>query len=84
MRIGFYFSPGYGYYSVPRAYQNVRYYEGQYLPAFFLAYEIRDHSAWGLPWPPAGTMWVWVDNNIYLVDRYDGYILDVIWGAWTW
>lgn len=84
MRIGFYFSPGYGYYSVPRNYRNQRYYEGQYLPSVFWRYTLNDYNTWGLPWPPAGTRWVWVDNSIYLIDEYDGYIVDVIYDAWRW
>lgn len=84
VRIGFYFSPGFGYYSVPRSYWGQRYHEGERLPAFFWRYEIRDYASWGLPWPPAGAMWVWVDNNIYLVDRFDGYIIEAIHDAWRW
>ncbi|RZJ19520.1 MAG: hypothetical protein EON91_01080 [Brevundimonas sp.] len=84
MRIGFYFAPGYGYYNVPRSYWGQRFHEGSYLPSLFWRYEIRDYAAWGLPWPPAGTMWVMVDNNIYLVDRFDGQIIDVIHDAWRW
>ncbi|QBX38505.1 hypothetical protein E4M02_09085 [Brevundimonas sp. S30B] len=84
MRIGFYFAPGYGYYSVPRSYWGQRFYEGQFLPSIFWRYEIRDFERWGLPWPPAGTMWVFVDNSIYLVDRFDGYVIEAIHDAWRW
>ena len=31
-----------------------------------------------------GTRWVLVDNHIYLIDQYDGYIIDVIFDAWSW
>jgi Ni/Co efflux regulator RcnB len=84
VRVGFYFSPGYGYYSVPRSYWGRRYHEGQYLPSLFWRYEITDPGYWGLPWPQPGTMWVWVDNNIYLVDRFDGYVIEAIHDAWRW
>ena len=84
MRIGFYFAPGYGYYNVPRSYWGRRYYEGDFLPSLFWRYELRDWAYWGLPYPPAGTMWVFVDNNIYLVDRYDGYIIEAVYDAWRW
>lgn len=84
VRIGFYFAPGYGYYRVPRSYWGRRFYEGDFLPSLFWRYEIRDYAAWGLPWPPAGTMWVMVDNTIYLVDRFDGRVLDVLYDAWRW
>ena len=29
-------------------------------------------------------MWVWVDNNIYLVDRFDGFVIEAIHDAWRW
>lgn len=84
VRIGFYFAPGYGYYNVPRSYWGRRFHEGELLPSIFWRYEIRDFDRWGLPWPPAGTMWVFVDNSIYLVDRYDGYVIEAIHDAWRW
>lgn len=84
MRVGFYFAPGYGYYNVPRSYWGRQFYAGQFLPSIFWRYEIRDFDRWGLPWPPAGTIWVFVDNSIYLVDRQDGYVIEAIHDAWRW
>ncbi|KRA19415.1 hypothetical protein ASD59_12735 [Brevundimonas sp. Root608] len=84
MRIGFYFAPGYGYYQVPRNYWGQRYYEGQYLPSIFWRYQLNDWRTYGLGYPPEGTRWVLVDNHIYLIDAYDGYIIDVVYDAWRW
>ena len=84
MRIGFYFAPGYGYYSVPRNYWGQRYHVGQYLPSIFWRYQLDDWRTYGLGYPPEGTRWVLVDNHIYLIDEYDGYIIDVIYDAWSW
>ncbi|MFN7533421.1 MAG: RcnB family protein [Brevundimonas sp.] len=84
VRVGFYFAPGYGYYQVPRHYWGVRWSAGQYLPSVFWRYRLNDWSWDGLPWPPVGTRWVYVDNHAYLIDERDGYILDVIWDVWRW
>lgn len=84
VRIGFYFAPGYGYYSVPRAYWNRQYYVGQYLPDVFWRYQVNDWRTYGLGYPPPGTRWVYVDNSIYLIDEYDGYIIEVVRDAWNW
>ncbi|HEY1073559.1 RcnB family protein [Brevundimonas sp.] len=84
VRLGFYFAPGYGYYSVPRSYWNRQYYVGQYLPDIFWRYQVNDWRTYGLGYPPPGTRWVYVDNSIYLIDEYDGYIIEVIRDAWNW
>ena len=84
MRLGFYFAPGWGYYSVPRSYWNQTWREGQYLPDIFWRYRLDDWRTYGLGYPPAGTRWVYVDNSIYLIDERDGYIIEVIRDAWSW
>ncbi|NJC42501.1 Ni/Co efflux regulator RcnB [Brevundimonas alba] len=84
MRIGFYFAPSYGYYSVPRDYWGQRWRVGEYLPSIFWRYSLDDWRTYGLGYPPEGTRWVLVDNHIYLIDEYDGYIIDVIYDAWSW
>ena len=84
VRLGFYFAPGYGYYNVPRRYYGQAFHVGQYLPSTFWRYRLDDHRTFGLGYPPAGTRWVYVDNAIYLIDDYDGYIIEVIRNAWRW
>jgi len=84
VRLGFYFAPGYGYYSVPRSYWGQRYFEGQYLPSIFWRYQMNDWRTYGLGFPPIGTRWVYVDNTVYLIDEYDGYIIDVVRDFWRW
>lgn len=84
VRLGFYFAPGYGYYSVPRSYWNRRWSVGQFLPDVFWRYQVNDYRTYGLGYPPPGTRWVYVDNSIYLIDEYDGYIIEVIRDAWRW
>lgn len=84
VRVGFYFAPGYGYYSVPRTYWNRQYYVGQYLPDVFWRYQVNDWRTYGLGYPPPGARWVYVDNAIYLIDERDGYIIEVVRDAWSW
>ena len=84
VRIGFYFAPGWGYYSVPRSYWGRTWSVGQYLPDTFWRYRLDDWRTYGLGYPPEGTRWVSVDNTIYLIDEYDGYIIDVLRNAWNW
>ena len=84
VRVGFYFAPGWGYYSVPRSYRGRSWSVGQYLPDVFWRYQLNDWRTYGLGYPPEGTRWVSVDNTLYLIDEYDGYIIDVIRDAWRW
>ncbi len=83
-RVGFYYAPGYGYWQVPNAYYNRTWREGEFLPEAFWRYRLNDYRSYGLPLPPEGTRWVHVDNHLYLIDEYDGYIVDVIRDAWRW
>jgi len=81
-RTYFFFAPGYGYYRVPQAYWGQRWATGAFLPSYFLKYEVNDYRDYGLPPPPYGCAWVWVSNDVLLVDLSDGYILDEIDNVW--
>ena len=82
VRLNFFFAPGYGYYSVSQQYQGRRWHPGEYLPSFFLRYVVRNYRSYGLPAPPDGASWVWVNTSVLLVDRDDGYILDEVDNVW--
>jgi Ni/Co efflux regulator RcnB len=77
-RDGFFFAPGFGYYAVPREYWGHSWGVGELLPLFFLSYAVADYDSYGLPPPPEGAEWVWVGNNVLLVDEDDGYVIDEI------
>lgn len=81
-RVGFFFIPDMGYISVPHQYRNHHWQAGQYLPNWFWRYEVNDYWNYGLPEPPDGCAWVWVNNDVALVDLSDGYILDIVHNAW--
>ena len=82
VRLNFYFAPGFGYYSVPLDYRGRSWQTGAYLPLFFLQYAVNDYQAYGLPSPPYGCSWVWVNTGVFLIDRSDGYILDEVDNVW--
>lgn len=81
-RVGFFFVPQVGYVSVPRQYRNHHWREGEYLPRWFRTYTVSHYERYGLPRPPTGCVWVWLNGDVALIDRSDGYILDIARDAW--
>ena len=81
-RIGFFFIPGFGYISAPPEYRVHYWRAGDTLPSWFWRYQVRDYWSYGLPRPPDGCVWVWVDNDVALIDLDDGYILDIVHNVW--
>jgi Ni/Co efflux regulator RcnB len=81
-RIGFFFIPAYGYVSVPSEYRVHYWRAGDQLPNWFWRYTVRDYWNYGLPQPPDGCAWVWVDNDVALIDLSDGYIIDIVHNVW--
>lgn len=82
VRIGFWFAPGYGYYRVPESYWERQWGPGDYLPAFMWEYQVADWDDYGLPPPPYGCAWVWINGGVALIDLSDGYVLEVEYGLW--
>jgi Ni/Co efflux regulator RcnB len=82
LRAGFFFVPELGYVSAPREYWGRQWRAGGYLPRWFWRYEVRDYWRYGLPQPPYGCAWIWVNNDVALVDLSDGYILDIEYNIW--
>lgn len=81
-RIGFFFIPEFGYVQAPTQYRDHYWRTGEYLPNWFWRYEVRDYRRYGLPTPPDGCVWVWVDGDVALIDRSDGYIVDIVHNLW--
>ncbi|WP_249138184.1 RcnB family protein [Phenylobacterium montanum] len=81
-RIGFLFIPEMGYVSVPPEYQHGYWAPGGFLPSWFWRYVVRDYWRYGLPAPPPGCIWVWVDDDIALIDADTGYIVDMVRNVW--
>lgn len=81
-RAGFFFIPAIGYVAAPSQYQNHYWSVGEYLPSWFWRFVVSDYQAYGLPAPPDGCAWVWVNADLALIDLDDGYILDIVHNAW--
>ncbi|HZZ30403.1 MAG TPA: RcnB family protein [Phenylobacterium sp.] len=82
LRIGFFFVPNRGYLVLPSQYRNSHWQAGDYLPSWFRSYTVSDYARYGLPPPPYGCVWVWLNGDVALIDPSDGYILDVARNAW--
>jgi len=81
-RVGFFFIPELGYISAPRQYQKHDWRPGEYLPSWFWRYQVRDYERYGLPQPPDGCVWIWLDGDVALMDASDGYIVDIVRDVW--
>ncbi|HEY3811984.1 MAG TPA: RcnB family protein [Caulobacteraceae bacterium] len=51
---------------------------GVLAPPCATAYGLTDWSSYGLPRPPAGCKWVWLDGSIALVQESDGYVIQIL------
>ncbi|HEX5237215.1 MAG TPA: RcnB family protein [Sphingomicrobium sp.] len=67
----------------PRGYHYRRFRIGSILPSLFLSslYFWSDYGALGLGAPPPGYVWVRYGPDLLLVNRFNGRIADVIYGA---
>jgi Ni/Co efflux regulator RcnB len=72
--------PGFHY---PHGYRYRRWHIGLVLPHIFLShyYYVNDWNLLGLGPPPPGYVWVRYGPDLLLVNRYNGRIADVIYGA---
>lgn len=82
LRMGFFFVPERGYIALPSQYRERHWQAGDYLPSWFRAYTVRDYARYGLPPPPYGCVWVWLNGDVALIDPSDGYILDIARNVW--
>jgi len=66
-----------GTYQAPRGYAQHRWSYGQRLPVSYYArnYWISNYLLYALFAPPSGLVWVRVGNDAFLIDRYDGEII---------
>lgn len=71
----------FGRYERPRGWYARRWTFGEFLPSLFWSqnYWISDYSAFGLPYPPPGCVWVRYGDDALLIDRYTGEIIQVIY-----
>jgi Ni/Co efflux regulator RcnB len=71
----------FGRYERPRGWYARRWTFGEFLPSLFWSqnYWIYDYSAFGLPYPPPGCVWVRYGDDALLIDRYTGEIIQVVY-----
>jgi Ni/Co efflux regulator RcnB len=82
LRMSFFFVPDRGYIPLPSQYRNRHWQAGDYLPAWFRTYTVKEYARYGLPPPPYGCVWVWLNGDVALIDPSDGYILDIARNVW--
>ncbi|MEI9963481.1 MAG: RcnB family protein [Caulobacteraceae bacterium] len=81
-RAGFFFFPNLGYIAAPAQYRNHTWRAGDNLPSWFWRYTVSDYGRYGLPEPPDGCAWIWLNGDVALVDLSDGYIIDLVANVW--
>ena len=70
-------------YARPRGFYEHRWTWGETLPPLFWArqYWLLDYMDYDLPPPPYGAIWVRVNDDAVLIDRYSGVIIEVDYGV---
>ncbi len=79
-RFGYWFAPGWGYYSVDPRWYGYDWEVGAIVPYQFRSYYVSDPYEYGLPPAPYGAAWIFLGDRIVLVDLGSGQILDMAYG----
>ena len=77
-RNGYYFAPGYGYYSVAPSYYGRSWRRGHVVPRDYRRYVVHDPYFYGLRDAPYGHRWVHLDNDLVLIAIASGVIADIV------
>lgn len=80
-RDGYFWVPEIGYVSAPSPYLRHYWPPGDMLPSWYWQYRILDYERYGLPTPPDGCFWVWMDDDVALIEQ-GGFIVDVVRNVW--
>ena len=81
VRSGYWYAPGYGYYSVDPRYARYSWRRGGVVPLAYRNRVVVDPYVYGLRPAGRGQRWVYVDNNLVLMSVASGVIADVVAGA---
>ncbi len=81
-RPGFWFVPGSGYVRVEPRWAGYRWSRGVALPFAYRGYVVGNPGFYGLRPAGWGQRWVWVDNNLVLIDTRTGLIIDIMYGVY--
>ena len=76
-REGYWFAPGRGYYRVDPRWWGFDWVVGAVVPYDLQSYVITDPWDYGLPAPPYGCEWIFLGDQIVLIDLGSGQILEI-------
>ena len=76
-RSGFWFAPGWGYYQVDPRWYGYDWEIGAVVPYELRSYYVSDPEDYGLPPAPYGTAWVFLGDEIVLIDLQSGEIVQI-------
>jgi Ni/Co efflux regulator RcnB len=76
-RAGFWFAPGWGYYQVDPRWYDFDWAVGAVVPYELQSYAISDPYAYGLPPAPYGCEWIFLGDQIALIDLSSGQIVQI-------
>ncbi|HEY2481851.1 MAG TPA: RcnB family protein [Caulobacteraceae bacterium] len=76
-RNGFWFAPGWGYYSVDPRWYGYDWEVGAIVPYEFRSYYVTDPYDYGLPPAPYGCAWIFLGDEIVLIDLNTGAIIQI-------
>jgi Ni/Co efflux regulator RcnB len=79
-REGYWFAPGWGYYSVDPRWLDFDWVVGSVVPYELQSYAISDPYEYGLPPEPYGCEWIFLRDQIVLIDLGSGQILEIAGG----
>lgn len=81
VRHGYYYAPGYGYYHA-HGYYGRAWVVGVTVPVAFRSYVVVNPAFYGLAVAPVGQSWIYVNNNIVLINRSSGVIIRTVPRVW--
>jgi hypothetical protein len=76
-RSGFWFAPGWGYYQVDPRWYGYDWEIGGVVPYELRSYYVSDPEDYGLPPAPYGAAWVFLGDEIVLIDLQSGEIIQI-------
>ena len=81
-RAGFWFAPGFGYVRIDPRFNSYGWRAGVIVPWQLRNYAVADPWFYGVQPAPPGYRWVWLDNNIALINLRSGAIVRVVTGIY--
>ena len=76
-RFGFWFAPGFGYYQVDPQWYDYDWQVGVEVPYELRTYYVNDYWDYGLPAPPYGCAWIFLGDQVVLIDLNTGEIVQI-------